>query len=1660
MKILIKDLQPATKYSLQARSVDVAGAPSKWSRTFTVQTEKDLEPPSPVTGLTAVSVGDDFYASWTAPTTSAGGGPLYDFNRYEVTVTSSLGAGSRKFLTQDNKFSLTFATNLGIFGTPRGEVTFSVTAVDNSGNVSTAVTATATNPPPAPVTGLTAFETVDGVSLNWDENTTDDDLKGYEVRLSLGGAPYVKVYAGTGTSFMHSSSSFLLDHVYRVFSVDKFNTYSTHVQTDVLKPKSPFTIDTTPPGVPTDITATITTTGTRAALNVSWTNPPNPDNDLSTTIVAYRPTGSGDWSYSNVDYTEESVRIEGIALYTQYDVKLMATDWFGNSSGWSTHVTTSTAATNSEPGTVTGVTVTPGRDSITVKWTENPEDDVKNGAGVYRVDISDSATFASGVLNYTTGGTTITVTGLSQNVQYYARVKAVDSSGLESAAWSSTASATTGTYPTTPSDGNPPAAAPTDLALTGGIDYLFVSWSAISNADPVTYDIFMSTTNNFTTYNSTTHVGEINGTAIFIERTAAGAALTKGTTYYVKVRPRDVDGTGPVSSQVSGSTQKVGAGDVGGGTIGSSDIVVGASSFIRSSNFAVGTAGWRLGTTGLEINDGIIDAKAMKANSAFVNDLFIGAGGAIQSTGYTSGGDTGFSLSETGLTIKGNNNYVAVESIGAGTITAKTINIGTGGVLNVDATGQIISNNYSEGSTGYKLSNTGLEINDGSIDAKALKTNTAIIGDLTLGRDADNLGSIKSFGYTAGVSGFRLSKQGLEINEGTISAAALTIQTGLNMMPPEYADFEYGDSYYISSLSTSRGQGKMWVSAGIANSNEYSGSQPDYKPKFGSRYMGVNNLGGTSAMETWFGTSATNYNIQVDAGSQYILSGYFQNVSANNTQWNLRVKGNDGNIITTFPIDLGGGTEQTDYTRVSTVITIPAGITSVLVGLNNTDTTMSKSLHMDGIQFEPKTSASDQPSVWKPPISTTVGPSGITTGFLRSATNVSVNGVDLPTWSINMNGNMQMGNAHIRGSLTVGSGSSLTVTSPSNGDFESAGTTGFAVYTDGSNVPISRITDSRVITGTGSLLVNATASTPPWNYIGAYYALSPAPATGQKYRVRGKARLFDSASKESPISLVVRQSWGAVMGQMFTVASNMVHNTVYSFDLTFTATAAVNRINIFATSDGQSPEQLIIDDVYSTTDNDGGDSFVQSSGYIQGNAGWKIFSNGATEFNEGVFRGVIISGNPDGARTEIENAGIITYTLDADGNPIPAIKFNTGQGDEFSIYNNDGSAVASIGSDGGASFKELNTDYLEVEGISLQDWLDPAPRGLVAIGTRTTSGIPTNGTVQPFLQLDFVALPHRVYRILTNSINLSLESGGTANRPVLAQLRPRWGASYVPALTTTTATDVVRTVPSQTSWYQSAGTLSWMCSYNSVTYVSLLITYTGGSVTKGYIAAATDNPVHIYVEDMGSSVGDVMDNLGEIPPPATVQESGDPPPPVPDPAPTKKTYTSVWNGSNSECYNGSGNERYNTSDLVQGDVGTSNGNCHSHILFGGNAVSGQTVSLSTAMSGATVKKVEVFLYTEHTYYNDGGTLRLRASTGTSLSGTAPSGTSKDFTKVKKGSGRWFDITSLTIAGNGTIRSVKIGKSPTASNLNYYMRLSQHNHSTTSRRPKLRITYVK
>jgi len=431
-RILLRDLEPGRLYQIQARATN-GDDTSQWSQLWDIQTTSDTLPPAPPTSLSWTVEGTAFKAVWTGPTTNQDGTPLMDFRDFQVKVYSPAAPGTViTYITTAARFDFPFESNFNSFGTPRATVNIEVRARDNTGNLSTAATATATNPPPADVTGLSVVGITNAIALRWTANT-DNDIKQYEVyQGTSSGVTPNKVYTGIGTSFVFDTAS-TNPQYFAVRAVDVFNTHSVNDATGSATAQSSYAVDVTPPAAPTGVTTTSSVdpadpSGGTVYVDVSWSTVA--DTDLQYYSIRYS-TGTS-WQYVNSPEGTTSARINGLRPNTAYNIAVAAVDFSGNSSAYSnssTYPLTTTKDTTA-PAAPTGVTIGAGVTTITVYWNENAESDVKGGVGYYEIQLDTANTFNTGnLITKQTGGTITSFSSLTSNTTYYVRVRAFDASG-------------------------------------------------------------------------------------------------------------------------------------------------------------------------------------------------------------------------------------------------------------------------------------------------------------------------------------------------------------------------------------------------------------------------------------------------------------------------------------------------------------------------------------------------------------------------------------------------------------------------------------------------------------------------------------------------------------------------------------------------------------------------------------------------------------------------------------------------------------------------------------------------------------------------------------------------------------------------------------------------------------------------------------------------------------------------------------------------------------------------------------------------------------------------------------------------------------------------------------------------------------------------------
>lgn len=714
--------------------------------------------------------------------------------------------------------------------------------------------------------------------------------------------------------------------------------------------------------------------------------------DTGTVITYYTAAARFDFPF------ESNLNSFGVPR-AEVTIEVRARDNTGNLSVVST-ATTSNAA----PANVTGFTATGISDAIALKWDANSDEDLK----LYRVRQGTSPGSETNLV-YTGMSTSFVFDTISSSPQYF-KVVAVDVFDTESG---TPASASATARSTLSVDTTPPSA-PTGVTVSSALDssdpsggraYIDVSWSAVAATDLQNYSVRYSTGTDWQYIDVPEGVlnTRING-------------LRPDTAYNVAVAA--VDFAGNSSSYANAGTYPITTAEDTTAPSAPTGVTVGAGVTTMTVLWTENTEGDVVGGRGYydiqldtvnTFNSGNLITKQNSGTIVSFSNLTSNTTYYTRVRAVDASGNAGSYSS----IVSGTPRYVANADIQAGTINGDKI---TAATINGD---RVVAN---------------------TLDANTIKANTTFTQNLTVGSTftMGTSGIMSSSNYSAGVAGWRLTETSLEINGGTIRAAALQLQSGHNMLHPAYADFEFLSTWYTSTISTSTPSGTL--TATIVDTVTIT-------PKYGGQCLRIVRSGGTAGddSDTWLGASSSSYNVPVEQSTAYIFSLWIHNsTTAKNIQ--LKARSSDGTFrsfdsMTSRPANGA-------WTRYSGTLTTGA-YDAITIGIS---TETDGTFYCDGLQLEPQFAGSTSPSTWKPPSQTSIDGGIIRTGSIQST--AAANGLaGQPAWSINVTGAAQFGDASVRGRIVVGDPSNPSADGSNSRIYSanySAGTAGWIINNDGS----------------------------------------------------------------------------------------------------------------------------------------------------------------------------------------------------------------------------------------------------------------------------------------------------------------------------------------------------------------------------------------------------------------------------------------------------------------------------------------------------------------------------------------------------------------------------------------------------------------------------------
>lgn len=349
-------LTASTSYSYRVRATDAAGNLSVYSAVVTSSTSAlpDTTPPSAPTSLTATTASaTQINLSWTASTDNVG------VTGYKVERCQ--GAGCSNFA----QIATPTGTALNDTGlTTASSYSYRVRATDAAGNLSaysavaSALTAAGldTTPPTAPTNLAATGASSSQINLTWTASTDNVGVTGYKVERCQGAgcSNFAQIAAPTGTTFSDTGLAASTSYSYRVRATDAAGNLSPY--SAVATAVTSGTLDTTPPSVPTNVSATAASS---SQINLTWTA--STDNVGVTGYQVDRCQGAGCSNFVQIaSPTGTTFNDTGLSGSTSYSYRVRAADAAGNVSG------SSTAATATTLGSTVSVSISPKRGGLTV----------------------------------------------------------------------------------------------------------------------------------------------------------------------------------------------------------------------------------------------------------------------------------------------------------------------------------------------------------------------------------------------------------------------------------------------------------------------------------------------------------------------------------------------------------------------------------------------------------------------------------------------------------------------------------------------------------------------------------------------------------------------------------------------------------------------------------------------------------------------------------------------------------------------------------------------------------------------------------------------------------------------------------------------------------------------------------------------------------------------------------------------------------------------------------------------------------------------------------------------------------------------------------------------------------------------------------------------
>ena len=513
--------------------------------TVTVTDVAGEAPGKPAAPTVSAASATSLTVNWSAPTNA---GPAIDDYDYRYRTTSPQGTWTEVTGTTITALSATIGS---LAETTSYDVQVRATNAEGTGDWSDSGSG-ATDANAAPTFSSSATISVDEnetavVTVEATDGDTDDDVTGYAI---TGGADqtFFSIGATSGALTFNAAPNFE-----DAKDSDTDNDYVVEVQatsgTGTREKTATQTITVTvtdvageapgKPDAPTVAAASVT------SLTVNWSAPANAGPAITDYDVQYREGTTGDWSDGNHTGTAVTATLSGLSENTSYQVQVRATNDEGTGS-WSDAGTGTTDA-NAAPTFSSSATFDAAENQTaagTVLATDGDTGDDITGYAI--TGGTDQAFFSigatSGALTFDDAPNFEDAEDQGTDNTYVVTVQATSGTGTRVRTATQTITVTV-----TDVAGEAPGKPDAPTVAAASVTSLTVNWSAPANAGPAITDYDVQyregTTGDWSDGNHT-------GTAT----TATLSGLSEDTSYQVRVRATNDEGTGSWSDAGSGTT--------------------------------------------------------------------------------------------------------------------------------------------------------------------------------------------------------------------------------------------------------------------------------------------------------------------------------------------------------------------------------------------------------------------------------------------------------------------------------------------------------------------------------------------------------------------------------------------------------------------------------------------------------------------------------------------------------------------------------------------------------------------------------------------------------------------------------------------------------------------------------------------------------------------------------------------------------------------------------------------------------------------------------------------------------------------------------------------------------------------------------------------------